>query len=354
MLRFFPLFAQSLQLPAHILDQNLYKKGSLLVLKQPSCNVFHVANECWRLFEAWNQDQWDRQIEKCFFTVRVSQLSVKTIKMNFWAAVWIAGCKTSDSSCTAQKLQRLQIWVVKEKKATQQWGLLVIIDIVLNKVRVYHEKVYMDKVVSKFWFVRSFSSQHYSKCNTNTTSKKVSQIGTKECKTRSFISEVYLKFLGSSRHFNYDTAFAVIVSRLNKSVHDFNKILNGGLKTGFKIAKVRRLWKSFVKIHKHFLCDFLVDWWVRCFRNCNSPSRFSSSGKKFVKELSVLSGKSCADALQTNFIVNESNVKWLRSTFFDNIYYGYSRLVHPLLCMLEVFWKKLQHFQKISRVYCGV
>ena len=49
-------------------------------------------------------------------------------------------------------------------------------DIVLNQVRVYHERVYADNVVSNFWFVRSFSSQPYSKFITNITSEIVSQM----------------------------------------------------------------------------------------------------------------------------------------------------------------------------------
>ena len=34
---------------AHVVDQYFYRMKSLLVLKQPSCNVFFVRNECWRL-----------------------------------------------------------------------------------------------------------------------------------------------------------------------------------------------------------------------------------------------------------------------------------------------------------------
>ena len=74
-----------------------------------------------------------------------------------------------------------------KKKATQQWSLCVAKDIVLNQVGVFHERMYADNVVSKFWFVRSFSSQHYSKFITNITSEYVSQMRTKECKTGSFI-----------------------------------------------------------------------------------------------------------------------------------------------------------------------
>ena len=105
-----------------------------------------------------------------------------------------------------------------KRKATKQWNFCGANDIVLNQVCVYHERVYAYNVVSKIWFVRSFSSQHYSKIITNITSENVSHIRNKECKTRSFICKVNLNFLRSSGHFTWDTIFAVIVSFLNECV----------------------------------------------------------------------------------------------------------------------------------------
>ena len=122
-----------------------------------------------------------------------------------------------------------------KRKTTQQWSFRVANDIVLNQICVYHERVYAYNVVSKFWFVRSFSSQYFSKCITDITSKNVSLIRTKECKARSFICKVDLNFLRSWRHFNSDTNFAVIVSFLNENVHGFNNIRNGGVKTRFQV-----------------------------------------------------------------------------------------------------------------------
>ena len=120
-------------------------------------------------------------------------------------------------------------------KATQQWSFCVANDIVLNQVRVYQERVYADNVVSKFSFVMSFSSQHYSKFFTNITSAIVSQIRTKEGKTRSFICKVNLNFVRSSRHLNFDTVFAVIVSFLNEN--GFNNIRHGRVKTRFQVKE---------------------------------------------------------------------------------------------------------------------
>ena len=119
-----------------------------------------------------------------------------------------------------------------------QWNFCVANDIVLNQVGVYHERVYADNVVSKLWFVRSVSFQHYSKFITSITSKNVSQIRTKECKTGSFICKINLNFLPSSRNFNFDTVFAVIVSFLNENVHGFNNIRNGRVKTRFQVIEI--------------------------------------------------------------------------------------------------------------------
>ena len=52
-------------------------------------------------------------------------------------------------------------------------------DVVLNEVRVYHERVYADNVVRKFCFVRSFSCQHHSKF-IDIATEKVSQVRTEE------------------------------------------------------------------------------------------------------------------------------------------------------------------------------
>ena len=90
-----------------------------------------------------------------------------------------------------------------------------------------------------------YSSQHYSKFITNITSEIVSQIRTKECKPGSFICNVDLSFLRSSRHFNFDTVFAVIVSFLNENVHGFNNIRNRRVKTRFQVIEFWWLWKFF-------------------------------------------------------------------------------------------------------------
>ena len=120
-----------------------------------------------------------------FFTARVSQVNVNTLKRIFEqrSELQVAKCLIVHVLSSSYKVSRIELR--NKRKATQQWSLCVANEIVLNQVCVSHERVYAYKVVSTFWFVRSFSSQHYSKFKTNITSENVSQICTKECKTRS-------------------------------------------------------------------------------------------------------------------------------------------------------------------------
>ena len=115
----------------------------------------------------------------------------------------------------------------------------------MNQVGVYHERVYADDVLSNFSFVRSFSSQHHSHFIANIATNIVSQVRTKEWKTRSSIWKVNPIFLRSSRHFNCGTAFALIVSFLNEGAHGFNDNRIGSVKTGFHLVKSRRLLTAF-------------------------------------------------------------------------------------------------------------
>ena len=129
-----------------------------------------------------------------FFTARVSQVNANTMKRIFEqrSELQVAKCLIVHVLSSSYNVSRLELR--NKRKATQQWSLCVANDIVLNQVCVYHEKVYADNVVSKFWFVRSFSSQHYSKFITNISSENLSQIRTKECKTGCFICKVNVNF----------------------------------------------------------------------------------------------------------------------------------------------------------------
>ena len=123
----------------------------------------------------------------------------------------------------------------------QQWSLGVANNILLNQVGVNHVGAYAGNVVSKFWFLRSFAFQFYSKFIASNATKNVSQVRTKECKNRLLFCKINLKILRCSRHFNYDAAFAVFVTFLNEIVHGFNNIRNGRVETVFQKEKFGRI-----------------------------------------------------------------------------------------------------------------
>ena len=137
--------------------------------------------------EHQNQTSDTDRYKGCFFTDRVCQVNVNTMKSIFEqpSESQVVKCLIVHVLSSCYKVSKLDFR--KKRKATQQCGLCVTNDIVLNQVGVYHERVYPDNVVSKIWFLMSFSSQHCSKFVSNISSKFVSQIRTKECKTGSFI-----------------------------------------------------------------------------------------------------------------------------------------------------------------------
>ena len=110
-----------------------------------------------------------------FFTARVFQANLKTMERIFEqrSELQVAKCLIVHVLSCSYNVSSLELR--NKKKATQQWILRVANDIVLNQVRVYHERMYADKVVSKFWFMRSIVSQQYSEFIANVSSDNVSQ-----------------------------------------------------------------------------------------------------------------------------------------------------------------------------------
>ena len=188
--------------------------------------------------EHQNKTSDTNRYKRCFFTAGFSQVNMITMKKIFEqrSELQVAKCLIVRVLSSSYNVSSLELR--KKGKATQQWSPRVANDIVLIQIRVFHERVYVDNVVSKFWFVRSVFSQHYSKFVTNILSENVSQVRTKERKTRSFICKVNLNVLRFSRHLTCDTVFAVILSFLNDSVHGFNNIRNGRVKTSFQIVEL--------------------------------------------------------------------------------------------------------------------
>ena len=112
-------------------------------------------------------------------TKAIFQVNVNTMKQFFGqrSEMQVAKCRIVHVLANIYNVSRLELR--NKRKATQQWSVCVANDIVLNQVGVYHERVYADNVVSKFWFVRSFSSQHYFKFISNINSENVSETRTK-------------------------------------------------------------------------------------------------------------------------------------------------------------------------------
>ena len=120
-----------------------------------------------------------------FFTASVWQVNVNTMKRIFEkrSELQVAKCLIVHVLSSSYNVSCLELR--NEEEATQQWTFRVANDIVLNQVRVCHERVYADNVVSKFLFVRSFSFLYYSKFITNITSQNVSQIRIKSARPNS-------------------------------------------------------------------------------------------------------------------------------------------------------------------------
>ena len=88
--------------PVHGVDQYLYSMETLIVLKQPYCNVFWLGNDCWRLCLTSKQDEWYRRIQKAFFQRFCLSSQSENHEKKFWASVWIVGYYRSDSSCVVR------------------------------------------------------------------------------------------------------------------------------------------------------------------------------------------------------------------------------------------------------------
>ena len=84
-----------------------------------------------------------------FFTARVFQVNVNTMKRIFEqrSELQVAKCLIVHVLSSSYKVSCLEI--PNKTKATQPWCLRVANVIVLNQVRLYHERVYVDNVVSK-------------------------------------------------------------------------------------------------------------------------------------------------------------------------------------------------------------
>ena len=80
---FLPITCAGAPNPLPSVFQPLYSMESLLVLKQPSCSIVRIRNECWTPFEISKQVERYRQIQRFFFTRCVSQIDMYTMERVF-------------------------------------------------------------------------------------------------------------------------------------------------------------------------------------------------------------------------------------------------------------------------------
>ena len=122
----------------------------------------------------------------------------------------------------------------------------------------------------------NFYPQYHSNFIVNVTSENLTEVHAKEYTNRSVIWLVNLNFLTSSRHFNCDTAFAVIVSFRNENVHRFKIIRNRRVKTRFQRFEFSRLWKFPGKKHELSL-RYILTLMDRIFLKVQPPNDLPDS-----------------------------------------------------------------------------
>ena len=117
------------------------------------------------------------------------------------------------------------------------------------------------------WCPLPFNSS--SKGNFNNASENLTQIRITKCQTRFSIWEVNLNSLRSSRHFDCDGSFCVVVSVLNEHVYGFHKFANWMVQTVSQIISFCRVCKFCSEKHINLNHKILVHWWVGFLWNWN-------------------------------------------------------------------------------------
>ena len=197
-------------------------------------------------------------------------------------------------------------------------------------------------------------SQYHSKFNSNFSSNYVSQVRTKEYDITLFFYKKVSTF-GVPRRTLTLVQFLLwlFLSLAGKDLW-LQQYPYWNEKAGLQMVFFRRFWKFFYQKTRIFLCYSLVHWWVGCVRGFNSccASRFSCSSKKFMIELSLLSGNRCADTMKTNSSVTNFIAVWLWSTLSLKNFTMVNLL--NFYCVCWGLSGRNGNFQKTSRVNCGL
>ena len=93
-----------------------------------------------------------------FFSARVFQVYVSTVKITCeqWSKLQFTEDLTFHSFYRSYNVPD---FFGHKGKTAEQWNFCVANKLLLNKVSVYHEKLYADSFLTKNWILRFFSSQ---------------------------------------------------------------------------------------------------------------------------------------------------------------------------------------------------
>ena len=218
-----------------------------------------------------NKLSYSHRRKRNLLTRRVSQIIVYAVKRVFQqpSKLKIANCLIVHSVSSSYYVTRFELGC--EWKTREQRPFYVSNSIVVYIVSVNHEWMDANNIVSKCWFMRTCPTHEFSQTISHTTSKYMSQVSTKFCKTRFFVRQLHFYFVRYPANLNCDTSVSVVVSFLYESIHSFHNVSYGGIQFRFNIVNLL-CFRQFVIVKQKFpLCKCSVHWWVRNLGKCYRP-----------------------------------------------------------------------------------
>ena len=245
-----------------------------------------------------------------FLTRGVSQIIVYAVKRGFRQSSKLKVATGLIVHVLSSSIYVTRFELGYKLKATEQRRFCVSNNIVLYNVKVNNEWMDANNIVSKCWFMRTFTTHEYSRIISHISSKYMSQVSTKKCKTRFFIRQIQLYFLRYPANFDCDASVSVVASFLYESIHSFHNVSYGGIQSGFKIVSLCCFEESLVVKHKFPLCNVLVHWWVRSLGNCYLPLSIQIHllRQEFCKWTESVVWKELR-----KFVGNQLNSKWIHT-----------------------------------------
>ena len=218
-----------------------------------------------------NKSRYSHPDKRNLLTRRVSQINVYAVKRAFQKSpkLKIAKCLKVHVFSSSYCVTRFELGY--ECKVTEQRRICVSNNILLYNVSVNHEWLDANNIVSKCWFIRTFSTHECSQIISHISSKNMSKVNTKNCWTQFFIRRIHFYFVHYPANFDCDANVSVVVSFLYESIHSLHNVSYGGIQFGFKIVSLCCFGEFLIVKHKFPLCNIVVHWWVRNLGNCYLP-----------------------------------------------------------------------------------